>query len=320
MDNKIALEEHFAIPRYGGRPHFLSLEAWQDVERRLVDFTELRLGLMDETGIAHAIISLTSPGVQGDQEAKKAVDGARTSNDVLAEAIAAHPDRFGGFAAVALQDVDEAVAELHRAVAELGFHGVLINSFSDMPDGSVAHLDEERFDPFWSALESLDVPLYLHPRLLPADQRGAMLQWPEMAGPVLEFTTETSASALRFITSGVFDRHPRAQVILGHLGETLPYNIWRIENRMRKATNRPTLERKLTSYLTDNFYITTSGHFFTPSLLTAVEVMGSDRVMFSVDYPFDEMPQGSEWFDNAPIDEDLRQKVGRANAARLFSL
>ena len=320
MDNKIALEEHFAIPRYGGRPHFLSLEAWQDVERRLVDFTELRLGLMDETGIAHAIISLTSPGVQGDQEAKKAVDGARTSNDVLAEAIAAHPDRFGGFAAVALQDVDEAVAELHRAVAELGFHGVLINSFSDMPDGSVAHLDEERFDPFWSALESLDVPLYLHPRLLPADQRGAMLQWPEMAGPVLEFTTETSASALRFITSGVFDRHPRAQVILGHLGETLPYNIWRIENRMRKATNRPTLERKLTSYLTDNFYITTSGHFFTPSLLTAVEVMGSDRVMFSVDYPFDEMPQGTEWFDNAPIDEDLRQKVGRANAARLFSL
>lgn len=320
MDGKVALEEHFAIPRYGGRPHFLSLEVWQDVERRLLDFTELRLGLMDETGIGHAIISLTSPGVQGDHDAKTAIDGARTSNDVLAEAIEAHPDRFGGFAAVALQDVDEAVAELHRAVTELGFHGVLINSFSDMPDGSAAHLDEERFDPFWSALENLDVPLYLHPRLLPADQRVAMVKWPEMAGPVLEFTTETSSSALRLITSGVFDRHPKAQVILGHLGETLPYNIWRIENRMRKATDRTTLERKLTSYLTDNFYITTSGHFFTPSLLTAVEVMGSDRVMFSVDYPFDEMPQGSEWFDNAAIDEDLRQKVGRENAVRLFSL
>jgi len=320
MDGKIALEEHFAIPRYGGRPHFLDLSVWQDVSRRLEDFTELRLELMDKTGIGYAIISLTSPGVQGDQNAKEAVDGARTSNDVLAEAIAEHPDRFGGFAAVALQDVDEAIAELHRCVNELGFHGVLINSFSDMPDGSVAHLDDERFDPFWSALESLDVPLYLHPRLLPADLRGAMIQWPEMAGPVLEFTTESSSSALRLITSGVFDRHPRARVILGHLGETLPYNIWRIENRMRKATDRTTLERTLTSYLTDNFYITTSGHFFTPSLLTAVEVMGNDRVMFSVDYPFDEMIPGSEWFDNAVIDEDLRQKVGRENAARLFSL
>lgn len=320
MDGKIALEEHFAIPRYCGRPHFLSVEVFQDVARRLVDFTELRLELMDKTNIGYAIISLTSPGVQGDHDAKEAVEGARISNDVLAEAIAEHPDRFGGFAAVALQDVDEAIAEMHRGVTELGFHGVLINSFSDMPDGSVAHLDEERFDPFWSALESLDVPLYLHPRLLPADQRGAMVNWPEMAGPVLEFTTETSGSALRLITSGVFDRHPRAQVILGHLGETLPYNIWRIQNRMRKATDRVTLERTLTSYLTDNFYITTSGHFFTPSLLTAIEVMGSDRVMFSVDYPFDEMVQGSEWFDNAVIDEDLRQKVGRENAARLFSL
>jgi 2,3-dihydroxybenzoate decarboxylase len=275
---------------------------------------------MDKTNIGYAIISLTSPGVQGDHDAKEAVEGARISNDVLAEAIAEHPDRFGGFAAVALQDVDEAIAEMHRGVTELGFHGVLINSYSDMPDGSVAHLDEERFNPFWSALESLDVPLYLHPRLLPADQRGAMVNWPEMAGPVLEFTTETSGSALRLITSGVFDRHPRAQVILGHLGEALPYNIWRIQNRMRKATDRVTLERTLTSYLTDNFYITTSGHFFTPSLLTAIEVMGSDRVMFSVDYPFDEMVQGSEWFDNAVIDEDLRQKVGRENAARLFSL
>jgi predicted TIM-barrel fold metal-dependent hydrolase len=320
MDGKIALEEHFAIPRYCGRPHFLSLEVFQDVARRLLDFTELRLELMDKTNIGYAIISLTSPGVQGDQDVKEAVEGARVSNDVLAEAIAEHPDRFGGFAAVALQDVDEAIAELHRGVTELGFHGVLINSFSDMPDGSAAHLDEERFDPFWSALESLDVPLYLHPRLLPADQRSAMVNWPEMAGPVMEFTTETSGSALRLITSGVFDRHPRAQVILGHLGETLPYNIWRIQNRMRKATDRVTLERTLTSYLTDNFYITTSGHFFTPSLLTAIEVMGSDRVMFSVDYPFDEMVQGSEWFDNAVIDEDLRQKVGRENAARLFSL
>jgi 2,3-dihydroxybenzoate decarboxylase len=320
MNGKIALEEHFAIPGYNMRPHFLSLEVWQNVERRLADFRELRLERMDATGIGLAIISLTSPGVQGQRDVKEAVNGARTANNVLAQEIAEHPDRFAGFAAVPLQDVDQAVAELHRAVTELGFKGALINSYTAMPDGSSAHLDDERFDPFWSALEELNVPLYLHPQMLPADQRGAMAKWPEMAGPVWEFTTETSAAALRLITSGLFDRHPKAQVVLGHLGESLPFNIWRIENRMRKAFDRVELNRSLTSYLTDNFYITTAGHFCTPSFLATVAVMGSDRVLYSVDYPFEEMEEASEWFDNAEIDESLRQKVGRDNSVRLFSL
>jgi predicted TIM-barrel fold metal-dependent hydrolase len=320
MNGKIALEEHFAIPRYNMRPHFLNLEVWQNVERRLADFRELRLERMDATGIGLAIISLTSPGVQGQRDVKEAVDGARTANNVLAQEIAENPDRFGGFAAVPLQDVDQAVAELHRAVTELGFKGVLINSYTAMPDGISAHLDEERFDPFWSALEELKVPLYLHPQILPADQRGAIAKWPEMAGPVWEFTTETSVAALRLITSGLFDRHPKAQVVLGHLGESLPFNMWRIENRMRKAFDRVELNRSLTSYLTDNFYITTAGHFYTPSFLATVAVMGNDRVLYSVDYPFEEMEEGSEWFDNAEIDESLRQKVGRDNSVRLFSL
>ncbi|HVB52253.1 MAG TPA: amidohydrolase family protein [Acidimicrobiales bacterium] len=320
MNGKIALEEHFAIPLYNMRPHFLNLEVWQNVERRLADFRELRLERMDATGIGRAIISLTSPGVQGQRDVKEAVNGARTANDVLAQEIAENPDRFAGFAAVPLQDVDQAVGELHRAVTELGFKGVLINSYTAMPDGNSAHLDEERFDPFWSALEELNVPLYLHPQILPADQRGAIAKWPEMAGPVWEFATETSVAALRLITSGLFDRHPKAQVLLGHLGESLPFNIWRTENRMRKAFDRVELNRSLTSYLTDNFYITTAGHFYTPSFLATVAVMGSDRVLYSVDYPFEEMEQGSEWFDNADIDESLRQKVGRDNAVRLFSL
>ena len=320
MDKKVALEEHFATPQYGGRPHFLAADVWADVERRLFDFTQLRLALMDETGIGYAIISLTSPGVQGDRDVAAAVNGARTSNDVLASAIAANPDRFGGFAAVALQDVEAAVEETHRCVKELGFHGVLVNSFTDTPDGRALHLDDARFAPLWRALEELNVPLYLHPRLQPAAQRTAMVDWPEMAGPVMEFTTETSTAALRLITSGLFDRHPRAQVVLGHLGETLPYNIWRIENRMRKATDRTTLAKSLTSYLKENFYVTTSGHFSTPSLIAALEVMGHDRVMFSVDYPFDEMAQGSAWFDGVPLDDALRHQIGRGNAERLFSL
>ncbi|MGY1706795.1 amidohydrolase family protein [Geodermatophilus sp. SYSU D00697] len=321
MNDKIALEEHFAIPEYNEiRPHFLGPRVWGDIQRRIVDFTDLRLREMDECGIEYAVVSLTSPGVQGERDATQAVERARRSNDVLAKAVADRPDRFGGFAAVALQDVDAAVEELHRAVSDLGFHGVLVNSWTDLPDGGVGHLDLLRFDPFWTAVAELDVPLYLHPRLLPADQRGVVSDRPELAGPVWEFTTDTSASALRLITSGLFDRHPRVQVVLGHLGESLPYNIWRIENRMHKANDRVDLDRPLTAYLRENFWVTTSGHFCTPSLLAALETMGEDRVMFSVDYPYDEMPQGATWFDRLELPEELHRRVGRDNAVRLLSL
>ena len=321
MNGKIALEEHFAIPEYNEvRPHFLSTGVWHDVQRRIVDFTDLRLTGMDECGIEYAVISLTSPGVQGEQDVAQAVERARRSNDVLADAVSQRPDRFGGFAAVALQDVDAAVGELRRAVRELGFHGVLVNSWTDLPDGGVARLDDDRFEPFWTALEELDVPLYLHPRLLPAAERGAVTDRPELAGPVWEFTTDTSASALRLITSGLFDRHPGVQVVLGHLGETLPYNIWRIDNRMLKANDRVDLQHPLTTYLTGNFWITTSGHFSTPSLQAALAVMGEERVLFSVDYPYDEMPQGATWFDGLELPEELHRRIGRDNAVRLLSL
>ena len=321
MNDKIALEEHFAIPEYNEvRPFFLSQDVWGDIQRRIVDFTELRLQGMDECGIEYSVVSLTSPGVQGERDPAQAVERARRSNDVLAKAVTDRPDRFGGFAAVALQDVDAAVEELHRAVRELGFHGVLVNSWTDLPDGSVGYLDLPRFDPFWAAVAELDVPLYLHPRLLPADQRGAVTDRPELAGPVWEFTSDTSASALRLITSGLFDRHPGVQVVLGHLGESLPYNIWRIENRMHKASDRVELAAPLASYLRSNFWVTTSGHFCTPSLQAALAVMGEDRVMFSVDYPYDEMPQGSAWFYALDLPEELHRHVGRDNAARLLSL
>lgn len=321
MHDKIALEEHFAIPEYNEvRPHFLSPQVWGDIQRRILDFTDLRLRGMDECGIEYAVVSLTSPGIQGERDTKQAVERARRSNDVLAKAVTDRPDRFGGFAAVALQDVDAAIEELHRAVNDLGFHGVLVNSWTDLADGTVGYLDLPRFDPFWAALAELRVPLYLHPRLLPADQRGAVTDRPELAGPVWEFTTDTSASALRLITSGLFDRHPGVQVVLGHLGESLPYNIWRIENRMHKANDRVGLDRSLSAYLRDNFSITTSGHFCTPSLQAALAMMGEDRVMFSVDYPYDEMPQGAAWFDGLEMPEVLHRRIGRDNAVGLLSL
>lgn len=325
MDAKIALEEHFAIPEYNQvRPFFLGEPTWADVQRRIVDFEELRLPGMDAAGIRYAVVSLTSPGVQGETDADRAVDRARVSNDVLAEAVSRHPDRFGGFAAVALQDVDAAVTELRRAVTELGFHGVLVNSWTDLPGGGTGHLDDARMEPFWAELARLGVPLYLHPRTLPAGQREVMAGRPELAGPVWEFTSDSSASMLRLITSGVFDRHPAVQVVLGHLGESLPFNIWRIENRMHKAADRVDLQRPLSAYLRSNVHVTTSGHFCTPSLQATLAVMGPERVMFSVDYPYDEMPQASEWFDDPALAEllgpDVLARVGAGNAGRLLGL
>ncbi|RNL87547.1 amidohydrolase family protein [Halostreptopolyspora alba] len=320
MPAKIALEEHFAIPEYNRvRPAFLGEPLWHEVQRRITDFTEFRLPEMDRYGISYAVVSLTSPGVQGETDAGRAVARAQRANDALAEAVAEHPDRFGGLAAVALQDVGAAVAELTRAVVNLGFHGVLVNSWTDSPMGP-AHLDEDRFAPFWDRIEELGVPVYLHPRQLPATQRGAMDGRPELAGPVWEFATDCSASALRLITSGLFDRHPAARVILGHLGEGLPYDIWRIENRMRLAADRCELDLPLTEYLRRNFYVTTSGHFCAASLQAAIATMGADRVMFSVDYPYESMEQGATWFETLDLDETTRTAISAENASRLLSL
>jgi 2,3-dihydroxybenzoate decarboxylase len=325
MNGKIALEEHFAIPEYNqARPPFLSRQLWEQVQRRIVDFPELRLPEMDRHGIDYAVISLTSPGVQGETDAGLAVERARRANDVLAEAVAAHPDRFGGFAAVALQDIDAAVAEVTRAVTELGFHGVLVNSWTNQAPGvhgsGVGHLDEPRFDPFWARLEELGVPLYLHPRQLPAHQRELVDDRPELAGPVWEFATDCSASALRLIVSGLFDRRPGLQLILGHLGEGLPYDIWRIENRLRLAGDQPNLRKPISAYLRENVHLTTSGHFSTPSLRAAIDTVGAHRVMFSVDYPYESTEQAATWFDNLDLDDATRAALAADNAVRLLGL
>jgi 2,3-dihydroxybenzoate decarboxylase len=319
VDGKVALEEHFATPEYNmRRPPFLAEAAWPDVTRRLVDFDD-RLAAMDRHGIQYTIVSLTSPGVQGESDPAVAIERARRANDILAEAVAVHPDRFGGFAAVALQDTDAAVDELRRAVTELGFHGVLINSWTDLPDG-IGHLDQDRFAPFWQQLEELHVPLYLHPRTFSASQREIMSDRPVLAGPVWEFGAECSASALRLITSGLLDRYPSVQVILGHLGEGVPYDIWRVENRLTRAADRPELGRTVSAYLRENFYVTTSGHFCTPSLRAAIETVGLERVMFSVDYPYESTEQAATWFDALELDSDDKRSIGSGNASRLFGL
>jgi 2,3-dihydroxybenzoate decarboxylase len=322
MSGKIALEEHFALPETLDDSSAYALGgAWSLLEQRLLDLDEQRIGEMDRHGIAYAIVSLNSPAVQAIPDRARAVDVARKANDVLAEAIARHPERLGGFAALPMQDPDAATAELIRAVTTLGFKGALVNGFSQVGDANtVVYYDDPAYASFWARVEELDVPFYLHPREPLASREPIYDGHPWLLGPVWAFAAETAVHALRLMCSGLFDRHPELSLILGHLGEGLPYNAWRIDHRMRKMPHGVPARRTITEYLRSNVFLTTSGHFRTPALLDAIAEMGTHRILFSVDYPFEETADAASWFDRLDVPEGDRLRMGRDNAAALFRL
>jgi predicted TIM-barrel fold metal-dependent hydrolase len=248
----------------------------------------------------------------------EAVTLARQVNDALAEIVAASPGRYGGMATLPLQDPQAAIAELERCATKLRFPGAMVNGFTDTPDGKGWYYDNERYLPFWERAESLRVPIYLHPRNpLPANA-GIYEGHPELMGAVWEFTVETATHALRLFTSGLFDRFPDLKFILGHLGETLPHFMWRIEHRLNTMGDRVKTKKPLREYLQTNLYVTTSGNFHTPALHNTLTELGVEHVLFSSDYPYESMREAAEWFDNADISESDRIKIGRDNAKRLF--
>jgi predicted TIM-barrel fold metal-dependent hydrolase len=325
LRNKITLEEHFVLPSSLGttfHPPGLSTEAWNRIQARLLDVADQRLPQMDANGIGMQVVSLTANGIQGETDRQRAIDHAKAANDWLHEKfIQAHPARFSGFAAVALQDPLAAAAEAERAVTELGFRGVLVNGFTNSGDENHAeYLDLPKFAPFWERVESLGVPVYLHPRAPLPSQRVIYEGHDEMMGPMWAFGAETAAHALRLITSGLFDRYPRQQLILGHAGEGLVAMMARAQRRFEYGPCGKVLKKPLGQYMRDHFYITTSGNFHTPTLNNVIEEMGIDRVMFSVDYPYESMSEGADWFDNCPLDAQARLRVGRLNAQRLLRL
>ncbi|HEY6538011.1 MAG TPA: amidohydrolase family protein [Candidatus Dormibacteraeota bacterium] len=289
--------------------------------RRLLEVDAERLEEMDKSGIDFALLSLNMPGIQGEIDPAKAVARSVAVNNELAQVVARHPHRYGAFAAVALQDPVAAAAELTRCVTDLGFKGAMIHGYSNIGNMETGeYLDEDKCLPFWERVESLGVPVYLHPRNPLSTQMRIYEGHPELMAAVWAFTVETATHALRLITSGLFDRFPGVNVILGHMGETLPFGIWRVDHAFSMGRGGKELKRPLATYLSDNFYITTAGNFSTPALLTTLAVVGSDRVMFSVDYPWESMEQGSAWFDGAPLSDEDRLKIGRTNAEGLFRL
>lgn len=324
MQGKIGLEEHFAIPEtLQDSAGFVPADYWRELSARLLDIQERRLREMDDNGMAMMLLSLNAPAVQAIPDRAKATEIARRANDFLAGQVAKRPDRFQGFAALALQDADEATRELERCVRDLGFKGALVNGFSqvDTPD-NVVYLDDPRYAGFWAKVEELDVPFYLHPRNPLAAWAQIYQGHPWLMGPTWAFGQETAVHALRLMASGLFDRHPKLKIVLGHMGEGLPYSIWRVDHRnawVQMPKGFPA-KRPLGDYFRENFWLTTSGNFRTQTLIDAMLEVGADRILFSTDWPFENVDHAARWFDAASISEADRLKIGRTNALKLFKL
>ncbi len=324
MQGKIGLEEHFAIPEtLQDSAGFLADSIWDELSARLMDIHDRRLREMDAHGMEMMILSLNAPAVQAIPDRRQANEIARRANDFLAEQVAKRPDRFQAFAALPMQDPDMATRELERCMKDLGFRGALVNGFSqvDSPDNCV-YYDAPQYAGFWARAEALDAPFYLHPRNPIPAWSQIYDGHPWLMGPTWAFGQETAVHALRLMASGLFDRHPGLKIILGHMGEGLPYSIWRVDHRNGwvDAPKAYPAKKPLGDYLQANFWLTTSGNFRTQTLIDAMLEVGADRILFSTDWPFENVDHAANWFDAASISEADRVKIGRTNAIDLFKL
>jgi 2,3-dihydroxybenzoate decarboxylase len=316
MVTKIALEEHFMCAGFE--------DYWQttvaDVDpailgklvARLSDFGAQRLEAMDRAGIARAVLSLSGPGVQIERDTAVACRKARQCNDALAREIQKRPDRYAGFAHLALQDPAAAADELTRCMGELGFCGAMINGHTNG-----RYLDDPALYPFWERAEALGALVYLHPAD-PVATSAALAGHRGLRRATWEWTVETGSHALRLVFGGLFDRFPGAKLGLGHLGETLPFLMWRFDSRAKLYGVR--LGRRPSEYIRDNIVVTTSGMCAAEPLTCAIGALGSDHVMFAADYPFESAEEAAEFIDHAPIADEVRADICFNNAVKLLRL
>ena len=289
------------------------------IRQQLQDLGEQRLAHMKESGVDHAVLGLTAPGVQIFQR-DEAVEMARFSNDVLAEACRKHPDKYTGMAAVAPQDPAEAAKELERAVKKLGMKALVINSHTHDE-----YLSDQKFWPILEAAEALDVPLYLHPQ---GPSRGFIqpLLKAGLDGAVFGFGVDTGFHALSMITSGVFDRFPKLQLILGHMGEALPFWLYRLDYmhaagiRANRYPFMPKLKKTISDYMRENVIVTSSGMPAEAPIRYSQEVLGVDRVMYAMDYPYQYVPEEVTMQDSMAISDEAKKKFFQTNAERVFKI
>lgn len=324
MKAKIAFEEHMAIAETVGQTETFAKDGdhWVEFSKQIVDLESERLERMDRNGIGYSILSLNAPGVQAILDTSEAIAIARKSNDTLAEAKTLHPKRYGAFAALAMQDPDVAAAELTRCVKELGFQGAMINGFTqkDVPDSAI-YYDFPEYDSFWATVSELDVPVYIHPRMQIPSRAANYEGHNWMMSAPWGFAVETSIHALRLCGSDVFDKYPNLKIILGHLGENIPFGLERMNERMQFSRRGYRGKNLPGENFAKHFHCTTSGNFSDPSFRCTIDVMGEDRVYFSSDYPFEPMEAGCNWFDaTAVVAGEEKARIGRENALKLFNL
>ncbi|MCI5078619.1 amidohydrolase family protein [Oricola sp.] len=287
--------------------------------RRIQSLGDDRIADMDGSGIDMQVLSLSSPGVQLFDPAT-ATALAASANDQLAEGIAKHPDRYVGLAAFSPLDPDNAAKELERGVSKLGLRGGILNSHT-----LGTYLDDEKYWPVFEAAEALDVPIYLHPNT-PSPQMIEPFLNRALDAAVYGFACETGLHALRLLVSGLFDRFPKLQIILGHCGEALPYWLYRVDfmhTRISSTDRHPNvrpLKRRAWDYLCDNFYYTSSGVGWAPPVKFVQDVVGVDRMLYAMDYPWQFVPEEVGALDAMDITEDAKKAFFEDNARKLFKI
>lgn len=317
----ITLEEHYRSPlvdeAFGGMQDVTG-GALAHVYASLTELGEKRIAAMDRAGIDLQVVSHGFPSPEA-LDAQRGIPLASRVNNEMAEAIARYPTRLAGFATLPMADPAAAANELERAVKQLGFKGAMING---MPQGRF--LDDTRFDPVLERAEALDVPLYLHPAPPPKAVEEVYFSGLEPGlGRILSIAgwgwhAEEGLHAIRLMASGVFDRHPQLQIIIGHMGEMIPFFLARISAAVSRAAKG--LQHSIEDYFHRNVYITTSGLFTAPPLYLALAVVGADRIMFSIDYPFSSTEQGREYLDKLYLAPADFAKITHGNAERLLKL
>ena len=301
---------------YGTSP---SPRATQILER-LMDLGEARIADMDATGIDKAILALTSPGVQPLTDLTEARGIASRANDHLAAACARYPDRFIGLTAVAPQDPEWSAAEIRRGAQELGFKGVQINSHTQG-----RYLDEPFFDPIFRALVDAGQPLYIHPATPPDSMITPMIE-AGLDGAIFGFGVETGMHLLRLITIGIFDKYPDLQIMVGHMGEALPYWLYRLDYmhqagvRSKRYERMKPLQKTIAEYMRSNVLITNSGMAWEPAIRFCQDVVGEDRVMYAMDYPYQYEAGEVQAMDKMAISAEVKKKFFQTNAERWFKL
>lgn len=325
---RIATEEAFATPmqleairglmaRTSGYDPDVWLGGMQTqgpISERLLDLEGERLRIMDEAGVDMAVLAMTSTGVQ-QFEVEDAVRIAQDGNDLLAQTIRRHPTRFAGLATIPAQDPRRAVKEMERAIRDLRLNGVMINSHTNGE-----YLDEQKYWPILEAAAGLDATIYIHPRAPSPAMRGPYRRY-QLEHAIWGYAVEVGLHAVKLLMCGVLDRYPDLRIVIGHMGENIPYGLYRMDwMHAHYQFDRPKLKLTPGEYFRRNFTITTSGVNWVPALEFCIRVLGADNIMWAVDYPYQETVEATRWLDEAPISGEDKAKIFQRNAERVFKI